>query len=175
MKTIFITGTAGSGKSLLTSKIHDYYERNKAYASILNLDPGVDTLPYTCEFDIRKYVNTISVMQRYNLGPNGASIMAIDMIATKLDEIQYSIDKVNPDYLIVDTPGQIELFAYRSCSKFLVQNLNSDEKISIFIYDGAIVNTPPNFISIALLSTSIRLGLSGISTSTSLKPSTRTL
>ncbi len=157
MKAIFITGTAGSGKSLLTSKICEYYERNKAYVSILNLDPGVESLPYICKFDIREYVDTTSIMNRYGLGPNGASIMAIDIMATKFDEIQSNIDKDNPDYLIIDTPGQIELFAYRNCSKFLVKNLNSDEKINIFIYDGAIVTTPSNFISIALLSTSIRL------------------
>ena len=30
------------------------------------------------------------------------------MIATKMDEIQKEVDGLNPDYVIVDTPGQIE-------------------------------------------------------------------
>ena len=46
MKTIFVTGTAGSGKSLLTSKIYDYYTQNSAFAAILNLDPGVENGDY---------------------------------------------------------------------------------------------------------------------------------
>ena len=159
MKSIFISGTAGSGKTLLSSKLHEYYTKNGAFAAILNLDPGVDNLPYTCDVDVRDYVDYVSIMQQYELGPNGAMIMANDLIASKIDEIQNQIDKVNPDYLIVDTPGQIELFAYRSSGRFVVENLSAEEKTSIFIFDGALITTPVNFVSIALLATSIRLRL----------------
>jgi hypothetical protein len=34
-----------------------------------------------------------------------------------------------------------------------------DEKISIFLFDGALITTPINFVSIALLATSIKLRL----------------
>ncbi|KAG2473235.1 MAG: GTPase [Nitrosopumilales archaeon] len=159
MKSIFLTGTAGSGKSLLTSKIYEYYTRNGSFAAILNLDPGVETLPYTCDIDVRDYVDIVSIMKQYELGPNGALVMASDLIATKIDEIQREIDSTNPDYLLVDTPGQIELFAYRTSGPFLVQNLALDEKISIFLFDGALITTPINFVSIALLATSIKLRL----------------
>ena len=159
MKSIFIVGTAGSGKSLLTSKIYDYYTRNGAFAAILNLDPGVETLPYSCDVDVRDHVDIVSIMKQYELGPNGALIMANDLIASKIDAIQDEIDKAKPDYLLVDTPGQIELFAYRTSGQFLVQNLNLDEKMSIFLFDGSLVTTPVNFVSIALLATSIKLRL----------------
>ncbi|MEX0861840.1 ATP/GTP-binding protein [Nitrosopumilus sp.] len=159
MKTIFVSGTAGSGKSLLTSKLNEYYTTNGSFAAVLNLDPGVDTIPYTCDIDVRDYVDYVSIMQQYELGPNGAMVMANDLIASKIDDIQNDINKVNPDYLIVDTPGQIELFAYRSSGRFLVENISSEEKTSIFIFDGALVTTPVNFVSIALLATSIRLRL----------------
>ena len=157
MKSIFLTGTAGSGKSLLTSRIYEYYTRNGAFAAILNLDPGVETLPYTCDIDVRDHVDIVSIMKRYDLGPNGAMIMANDLIASKIDEIQNQINNVNPDYLLIDTPGQIELFAYRISGPFLVQNLNLEEKMSIFLFDGALITTPVNFVSIALLATSIKL------------------
>ena len=157
MKSIFLTGTAGSGKSLLTSKIYEYYTRNGAFAAILNLDPGVETLPYTCDIDVRDHVDIVSIMRQYDLGPNGAMIMANDLIASKIDEIQNQINNVNPDYLLIDTPGQIELFAYRISGPFLVQNLNLEEKMSIFLFDGALITTPVNFVSIALLATSIKL------------------
>ena len=159
MKTIFISGTAGSGKSLLTSKLYDYYTKNGAFAAILNLDPGVENMPYTCDVDVRDYVDYVSIMQKYDLGPNGALIMANDLIASKVDDIKNEVDRVNPDYLIVDTPGQIELFAYRSSGPFLVENISSEEKTNIFLFDGALINTPVNFVSIALLATSIRLRL----------------
>lgn len=159
MKTIFIVGTAGSGKSLLTSKIFDTYTRGGNFIGILNLDPGVENLPYTCDVDIRDYVDIQSIMRQYDLGPNGALIMASDLIASKIDEIQNDVDDVNPDYLIIDTPGQIELFAYRASGSFFVKNFNAEQKVSLFLYDGSLITTPTNFVSVALLVTSIKLRL----------------
>ncbi len=159
MKIIFVTGTAGAGKSLLVSKIYEYYTSNGAFAAILNLDPGVENLPYSCDIDVRDHVDIISLMKQYDLGPNGALIMANDLIASKIDKIQDEIANVNPDYLIIDTPGQIELFAYRTSGPFLVENLDAEEKVNIFLYDGSLITTPVNFVSIALLATSIKLRL----------------
>lgn len=159
MKTIFVTGTAGSGKSLLTSKIYEYYTRNGAFAAVLNLDPGVDSLPYTCDIDVRDYVDIVSIMRQYDLGPNGSLIMANDLIASKIDELQNEVDRTNPDYLLVDTPGQIELFAYRTSGPFFIQNLRSEEKANIFLFDGSLITSPINFVSISLLATSIKLRL----------------
>jgi len=159
LKIIFITGTAGAGKSLLVSKIYEYYTSNGAFAAILNLDPGVENLPYSCDIDVRDYVDIISLMKQYDLGPNGALIMANDLIASKIDKLQDEIANVNPDYLIIDTPGQIELFAYRTSGPFLVENLDAEEKVNIFLYDGSLITTPVNFVSIALLATSIKLRL----------------
>ena len=88
--------------------------------------------------------------------------MANDLIASKIDEIQNDVNSINPDYLIVDTPGQIELFAIknnRSSGRFIIDQITSDEKASIFLFDGSIITTPVNFVSIALLATSIRLRL----------------
>ena len=159
MKTIFVSGTAGSGKSLLSSKLYEYYTKNGAFAAVLNLDPGVEKMPYTCDIDVRDHIDYVSIMQQYELGPNGALIMANDLIASKIDNIQNEVNKVNPDYLIVDTPGQIELFAYRSSGRFIIENLTSEEKTSVFLFDGSLITSPVNFVSIALLATSIRLRL----------------
>ncbi|HJU13533.1 MAG TPA: ATP/GTP-binding protein [Candidatus Nitrosotalea sp.] len=159
MKAIYIVGTAGAGKSLLASKVFDYYTRNGHFVSMMNLDPGVENLPYTCDIDVRDYVDIVSIMRQYDLGPNGSMIMANDLIASKIDELQRDINDVNPDYLIIDTPGQIELFAYRASGPFLIQNLTTEQKASIFLHDGSLITTATNFVSIALLSTSVKLRL----------------
>jgi len=159
LKAIFVTGTAGSGKSMLTSKILEYYQTNGVFASVLNLDPGVESLPYRPDVDVRDYVDIVQIMKQYDLGPNGSMIMANDLIATKIEDIQNEIHGVNPDYLIVDTPGQIELFAYRASGPFFIQNIDASEKTNIFLYDGAMIASPTNFISISLLATSIKLRL----------------
>jgi len=159
LKAIFVTGTAGSGKSMLTSKILEYYQTNGVFASVLNLDPGVESLPYRPDVDVRDYVDIVQIMKQYDLGPNGSMIMANDLIATKIEDIQNEIHGVNPDYLIVDTPGQIELFAYRASGPFFIQNIDAGEKTNIFLYDGTMIVSPSNFISISLLATSIKLRL----------------
>jgi len=159
LKVIFVTGTAGAGKSLLTSKIKEYYAKNATFPITLNLDPGVGNLPYSPDIDVRDYIDLNTIMEKYQLGSNGSLIMANDLIATKIDDIQKEADTINPDYLIVDTPGQIELFAYRQSGPFFVNEFVADEKMNLFLFDGTMVSSPSNFVSLTLLSTSIRLRL----------------
>ena len=159
MKVIFVTGTAGAGKSLLTSKLKEYYAKNATFPITLNLDPGVASLPYSPDIDVRDYIDLNTIMEKYQLGSNGSLIMANDLIATKIDDIQKEADTINPDYLIVDTPGQIELFAYRQSGPFFVNEFVAEEKMSLFLFDGTMVSSPSNFVSLTLLSTSIRLRL----------------
>jgi GPN-loop GTPase len=159
MESIFITGTAGSGKSLLTSRLLQWYKDNQSYPISLNLDPGAANLPYEPDIDVRNYIDINTLMETYDLGPNGSLVMASDMIATKLEEIQNEVDNLNPDYIIIDTPGQIELFAFRASGPYFVSNFQSDNKVTLFLFDGMLVSCPINYISIALLASSIKLRL----------------
>ncbi len=156
---IFITGTAGSGKSLLTSRLIQWYQDNGAFPASLNLDPGAASLPYNPDIDVRQYIDISTLMENFGLGPNGALVMASDMIATRLDEIQQQVDEINPDYLIVDTPGQIELFAFRASGPYFVSNLQADNKAVVFAFDSMLVSSPINFVSISLLASSVKLRL----------------
>jgi GTPase SAR1 family protein len=131
MNTIFITGTAGSGKSLLTSKLLQWYNDRNSFSISLNLDPGTLDLPYEPDVDVRNYIDINTLMSSYQLGPNGALIMASDMIATRLEEIQDEINSLNADYVLVDTPGQIELFAFRESGPYFVSHFQSDNKATL--------------------------------------------
>src|SRR5919206_351739 len=124
MESIFITGTAGSGKSLLASRLLQWYKDNQSYPISLNLDPGAVNLPYEPDIDI-----------------------------------QNEVDNLNPDYIIIDTPGQIELFAFRASGPYFVSNFQSDNKVTLFLFDGMLVSSPVNYVSIALLASSIKLRL----------------
>ncbi len=159
MQAVFILGTAGSGKSMLTSRLVEYYASKGKDVIAVNLDPGVIELPYEPDVDVREYIDIYDIMERYKLGPNGALIMASDMTATHLDDIQAKMDEFNPDYAIIDTPGQVELFAYRSSGLIFANELKCTAKASIFLFDSILVSTPLNLLSIALLATSIRLRL----------------
>jgi GPN-loop GTPase len=159
LDAIFITGTAGSGKSALTSRLIQWYKDNSAYPVSLNLDPGSFKLPYEPDVDVRDYIEVSTLMEKYDLGPNGSLVMASDLIATRLDEIQTEVNELNPDYVIIDTPGQIELFAFRASGPYFVTNFQADNKASLFAFDGMLVSSPVNYISISLLSSAVKLRL----------------
>ena len=159
MNSIFLTGTAGSGKSQLTSILTDSFIQNEKEVIAVNLDPGVTNLPYSADIDIRDFISINEIMEKYNLGPNGAVILAADLIASKIDEINDTIQTYNPDYVFFDTPGQIELFAFRTSGPFFVQNIYGEGRANIFLCDSTLISKPENFVSIALLASSIKLQL----------------
>jgi hypothetical protein len=157
MDIIFVTGTAGSGKSLLTSSLKRWYTGRGEEAIAVNLDPGVVNLPYEPDVDVRLSVNLQDVMENYGLGPNGALILAADLVATKLAAVQEEIDSYSAEYVIVDTPGQTELFAFRESGEYVVKELRADSKTLLFLLDPLLATTPVNFLSLALLSASVGL------------------
>ncbi len=157
MDVTFVTGTAGSGKSYLTNALKSWYIGRGEDAIAVNLDPGVVNLPYEPDVDVRQTVDLREIMEEYNLGPNGALILAADMVATRLEEIQNEIDEYKPEYVIVDTPGQTELFAFRESGEYIVKETKADSKVLLFLLDPMLANSPVNFLSLALLSASVGL------------------
>lgn len=159
--TIFMLGTAGSGKTVLTRTLLDWFNEKKLDVATLNLDAGVRRLPYNPDIDVRDLVNIDNLTDKLDLGPNGAMIASMDLIATKIDEIRSEIEYIEPEYLIIDTPGQIELFAYRSSGR-LVSSVIAEQSqaSSVFLIDPSLVLKPEGFSSILLLSVSVAFQLS---------------
>jgi GTPase SAR1 family protein len=103
MFTIFIIGTAGSGKTLLTAAFNEWLKIGKQNVATVNLDPGALTLPYAPDIDIRDYISVDQLMEEYGLGPNGALVMAADLIAEEAERLGREIESLRPDVVIVDT------------------------------------------------------------------------
>ncbi|MEM0287293.1 MAG: ATP/GTP-binding protein [Nitrososphaerota archaeon] len=157
MYSLYVLGTAGSGKSLLTHTLKSWMVSKEWYTITVNLDPGAESLPYDPDVDVRLYIDLHEIMDKYQLGPNGALVFASDMIATKVQELQDDIDSYNADYVIFDTPGQMELFAYRPSGQYLASNLVSDGKVLIYLYDAWLCRSPENFLALNLLASSVKL------------------
>jgi len=153
----FVTGTAGSGKTYLTNALKSWYVGKGEDAIAVNLDPGVLNLPYEPDVDVRQMIDLQEIMEEYGLGPNGALILAADMVATRLAEIQEEIDSCKAEYVIVDTPGQTELFSFRESGEYIVKQSKADSKVLLFLLDPLLATTPVNFLSLALLSASVGL------------------
>jgi len=155
MFTVFIIGTAGSGKSMLTSAFNDWLKMSKQDVSVVNLDPGVLTLPYSPDVDIRDYIDIESLMEEYGLGPNGALIMAADLIADKIEEISKEIEDLRSDIVLVDTPGQMELFAFRASGPYIANELTRENKAIVYLFDAVFSVNPLNYVSNLFLSAAV--------------------
>jgi len=153
--TVFMVGMAGSGKSSLTAAYSEWLKGSDQDVLIANFDPGATALPYNPDIDSREYVDVEKLMLDYKLGPNGALIMASDLLADNLEEIRGEIQDANPDILIVDTPGQIELFAFREGGRFIANQLTDESRAIIYLMDAPFTRSPLNFISSVYLAAAI--------------------
>lgn len=155
MFIIFIIGTAGSGKSLLTSAFSKWLRMSKQNVAAVNLDPGALTIPYSPDVDVRNYVRVDGLMEKYGLGPNGALIVAADLIAEDVDEISGEIEDLNSDVVLVDTPGQMELFAFRQSGPYIASQLTREPKAIVYLFDAAFSLSPLNYVSNLFLSAAV--------------------
>jgi len=155
MFIVFIIGTAGSGKSLLTSSFAERMRQDRQKVATMNLDPGAVTLPYTPEIDIREYITTEAIMEKYNLGPNGALIMAADLIASEITRLREDVEDLNPDVLLVDTPGQMELFAFRVSGPYIAHEISDEPKAIVYLFDSVFSSNPLNYVSNMFLSAAV--------------------
>ncbi|UCF12228.1 MAG: ATP/GTP-binding protein [Thermoplasmatales archaeon] len=157
---VYLIGTAGSGKSTLTSNFQQWIKMRGLDAIIVNLDPGAENLPYEPDVDIRDWISLKEVMETYQLGPNGAQIACADMVALNTEDVKKSIESFKPDYIFLDTPGQLELFVFREAGKYTVEFLNPENSVICYLLDPALAKTASGFVSQLLLSitTNFRLG-----------------
>jgi len=150
-KNLYFVGTAGCGKSTLTSAFQTWLSNEGYDAITVNLDPGADSLLYPPDVDVRDWIKLSEVMSDYGLGPNGAQIVAADMLALNVKEISQVLAGFDADFVLIDTPGQVELFAFRQSSKVVIEELGKEASIVAFLFDPALARTPNGYVSSLML------------------------
>jgi GTPase SAR1 family protein len=155
MFLVFIIGTAGSGKSTLTAAFGDWLKMSKQDVVIVNLDPGASILPYSPDIDVRDYVDIGDLMEKYRLGPNGALVMAADLVADQVEKISKEVEELQSDIVLVDTSGQMELFAFRASGPYIANELTRESKAIVYLYDAVFSVNPLNYVSNLFLSSAV--------------------
>jgi GTPase SAR1 family protein len=153
--TLYFTGTAGAGKTTLLEAYRQWLDQQGYDVATVNLDPGNESVSLEPDVDIRDWIRLPSVMVEYGLGPNGAQVAAADMIALKIFEVKQALDGYRAQYVLVDTPGQFELFAFRESSRAIVEALSGDRSVLAFLFDPALARTASGYISLLLLSATV--------------------
>ncbi len=157
MINLYFIGSAGSGKSSLTGAFAGWMQHKGYDAITVNLDPGIENAPYVPDVDIRDWIKLRDIMKEYGVGPNGAQIIAADMLALNINEMKDIIGSFETEYVIFDTPGQMELFVLRESGKFLIDALGAEQSIIGFLYDPVISRRPSGFISLMLQAASVQV------------------
>lgn len=153
--SLFVTGPAGTGKSTFCASMKEWLIRNGYDTAVFNLDPGAEFIPYEAEFDVRELISLEQIMSEYNLGPNGAQIVAADLLLENVSAIESVVDQFQDYYVIFDTPGQIELFSFRQGGPVVVDRISGGKAMLAFIADSVLASSPSGYISQKMLFASV--------------------
>jgi len=94
------------------------------------------------------------------LGPNGALISAVDSLINYVFDIRGILEDIKPDYVIVDTPGQMELFAYRHGGPLVLDALTHGyPSLTVFLVDAIFLENPSSIVSALTLASSVAVRL----------------
>jgi GTPase SAR1 family protein len=148
-------------------RINSYLHSKKKIPYVLNLDPAVYSVPFESNIDIRDSINYKEVMKQYNLGPNGGILTSLNLFATKVDQIISLLEKrtaPNPEnpsakpieHILVDTPGQIEVFVWSASGSILLETLASSfPTVIAYVIDTPRTTSTSTFMSNMLYACSI--------------------
>jgi|YelNatPaOPRAMG01_1025707.scaffolds.fasta_scaffold08117_10 GTPase SAR1 family protein len=154
--TLFVVGPAGSGKSSFVAAFAEWLDSYEIPYLTVNLDPAAEYTPYTPDVDVRAYVTAREVMDEYKLGPNGAIIASVDLMLNFVGSIREEVEEsASEGYVIFDTPGQMEIFAFRKTGAEVIKELASERAGIAFIVDAALSKSPSAFISQIFLASSV--------------------
>lgn len=151
---IFILGPAGCGKSSFVKHFSDYLRDLDQDVKCVNLDPATDPV-FNANANIRDFIKTEEIMKRFKLGINGALIKSMEESLRFVERLD-----VSGDYVLYDTPGQMEIFIYSPSGVKIVEKLSDRSTIGLFLIDSFLVKDPENFLSAVMQDVVVSLRLS---------------
>ncbi len=155
-RNLYFIGTAGSGKSTLVYAFQLWLSSQGLDCATVNLDPGAESLSYTPDVDVRDWIDLDGIIQEQGLGPNGAQVAAADLLALNAKEIADVLETFETNYFLIDTPGQIELFTFRSSGPAIIDAFGRADSAFVYLNDPNLVRTSSGFISAVLLSATVQ-------------------
>jgi GPN-loop GTPase len=186
-----VYGPPGSGKTTYCDGMQQYTRQLGREAWVINLDPANETsdvgvsgstddgdansqgkresassrLPYETLFDVcEEAVNLSSVMAQTGLGPNGGLVYCMEYLEAHADTILQTIRSRMSDktYLLLDLPGQVELYTHSTCVQKLLQRMVKEWDLrltAVQLIDAHYCTDATKFLSVSLLGTTTMLRL----------------
>ncbi|KAL8439994.1 hypothetical protein Efla_004782 [Eimeria flavescens] len=154
-----VIGPPGSGKSSYCFGMQQLLTALERKHIVVNLDPLNDLLPYKCEIDVMDLIKGEEVMRTQQLGPNGAMIYCMEYLLENVDWLVEKLKKYANFYVLIDCPGQVELFTHHEALRCIIRHL---EKIdfrmtAVQVIDSTLITDAFKHISALLMALNAQL------------------
>jgi GPN-loop GTPase len=121
---VLIMGPAGAGKSTFCTALLQHLALNRRSSYYINLDPAATSFGHPPDLDIKDLISLDDAMEELELGPNGGLLACFDYLLQNMDFLTDPLDALTDEVLmIIDMPGQIELYTHVPILPALVREL----------------------------------------------------
>ncbi|CAG8953673.1 hypothetical protein HYFRA_00006562 [Hymenoscyphus fraxineus] len=129
---VLVMGPAGAGKSTFCTALITHLNHNRRSCFYINLDPAAESFTHEPDLDIKDLISLEDVMEEMGLGPNGGLIYCFEFLLENLEFLTEAIEPLTEEYLIIiDMPGQIELYTHIPILPALVKHLTKTGALDV--------------------------------------------
>jgi hypothetical protein len=141
--------------------MRQHCENLKRTVHVVNLDPAADQFKYPASIDIRELISIDDVMEELHYGPNGGLVYCMEYLSDNLDWLRDQLGEYEDDYLLIDCPGQLELYSHVAVMPKLVQALRrwGYNMCAVYLIDSQFISDSAKFMSGVLLCLSAMIHL----------------
>ncbi len=149
---IYVVGGAGAGKTALSRRLSSHLS-----CPYVNMDPA--TPQEVADFDIRAYVRTEDIMERYGLGINGAMLRSMEFISLSFSRMVDEICALG-DVRVIDTPGQLEVFLHGDAARRILEGTSGcGPNLLLHVVDSTTCRTFEGFLAAFALTLFVEMRL----------------
>ncbi|KAA0148200.1 hypothetical protein FNF27_03144 [Cafeteria roenbergensis] len=159
-----VMGPAGTGKSTYCQTIQEHCAASGRSVHVINLDPAAEAFKYQIDADVRDLISVDEVMDELGMGPNGGLLYCMEYLAESIEWFQEILRNFGEDdYVLLDCPGQIELYSHIPVMRRVVDVLRSEgfNVAGVYTIDAMFVTDAAKLLSgnLAALSAMVHLEL----------------
>ncbi|XP_046749031.1 GPN-loop GTPase 2 [Diprion similis] len=162
MTSIFgqlVIGPPGSGKTTFCHGMSNFLTKLGRKVAVINIDPANENMKYVPSVDISELIKHDEVMTTYRLGPNGALIYCMEFLEANVNWLIEKILNLKDYYLIIDCPGQVELYTHHKSISRIAERLEQNlvRLCCVHLIDSHHCSDPGKYLSSLMLCTSTML------------------
>uniref|UniRef100_A0A2I3RXA6 GPN-loop GTPase n=1 Tax=Pan troglodytes TaxID=9598 RepID=A0A2I3RXA6_PANTR len=146
---LLVLGMAGSGKTTFVQRLTGHLHAQGTPPYVINLDPAVHEVPFPANIENGKgqawwLTAVISALWE------AEAVTSLNLFATRFDQVMKFIEKAQnmSKYVLIDTPGQIEVFTWSASGTIITEALASSfPTVVIYVMDTSRSTNPVTFMS----------------------------